>query len=578
MKLTQIKDFFSNYTFIGMIVLILLSCAASHSFKDSLLGGGITSFNGLNLILITAISNLIFIYAKRKLNNVVLGIMGVSFLASILFITSLFATSVRPYIDFATFTNLLLILSVSLFAYTLSVKGKALRWIALALAVITLYFGFMGETFTILPTKASSVMFSKISTALNVNYIDIRPDFQASYSVWKQSLTTGKSVLGTGPGHYNLAFDLYKPSNVINSNYYNYSPTAGYSNLLTMATELGLIVILVVALAIYSIYRQAKNWRQIVASNFDGFIYKTVFGWSLLSLLGFIFINNTLVNLIMLAACTSIGIAVGSRGVQSLKTKTVVIAMMAISLICILIGVMKYYSTSKLSSALSTASSIENLTSTLNNISLPIYTNDYYDVKTLANILAIKQTLESTSTDTDTLKSVFTSNVQTAIENSTKSIASNPTNYKSYINRGLVYEYSMLLDKDGGYKEARSNYEKAAALNPSNPEIYTMIANLENYYGNATSSLQFAGQSITVKPNYTNGYIQLALIFKNLGDNGKVAEALEYALASSPTDVNIAKALADVYQQIGQSDKASVLYTQIDQYNAAIKAAQEGNQ
>lgn len=575
MKLTQIKDLFSNYTFLGIIALILLSCASSHSFKDSLLGGGITSFNGLNLILITAISNLVFIYSKKRLNNVVLSVMGVATLTSLAFILSLFVLSIRSYIDFATFTLLLLVLSISLFAYTLSVKGKLLRWAALVLAIVTLYFGLMGESFTLLPSKVSSIMFSKISTALNINYIDIRPDFEASYSVFKQNLTTDKSVFGVGPNHYSLAFDLHKPSNVINSNYYNYSPAAGYSNLWTTVTESGIVAVLFVLLALYSLFLQVKNWKQIASSGFEGFIYKTVFGWTLFALVGYIFINNTLVNIMLLAVCTSIGIALASKTIQSSKAQAVILAMIAIAVVSILITTLKYYSTSKLASALSNASSVENLTNTLNSISLPIYTNDYYDVKTLANILAIKQTLESTSTDTDTLKSVFTSNVQTAIENSTKSIASNPTNYKSYINRGLIYEYSMLLDKEGGYKEARTNYEKAAELNPSNPEIYTMIANLENYYGNATSSLQFAGRSITVKPNYTNGYIQLALIFKNLGDNAKVVEALEYALASSPTDVNIAKALADVYQQVGQTEKATALYSQIEQYNAALKAAQE---
>lgn len=578
MKLTsQIKNLVTNYTFIILMILTLLSCLSSNSFKDSLLGGGVLSLNGLNIIILLGISNILFVYSKRKLNNITLSLIGIAAISSLTFLLSLFINSIRQYLDFATFTHLLLILSIALFSYTFSVKGKALKWIALLLGLITLYFGIMGEVFTLLPSKVSNVMFTKVSSALNINYIDIRPDISASYNVSKENLSKGKALFGIGPNHYNLAFNLYKPANVVNSNYYNYSPSAAYSNFWTTITELGVLSIAFVLLGIYSVYLQIKSFRSITSNNFDGFINKTVFGWTVFSLLSFVFISNILVNIILLAICIAISIGSRSTANNSKTVKITIILAIAVVLIGVTLDSLKYISIRKLSSTLSSASSIDNLTDSLNNISLPIYTSDYYDVKTLANILAIKQTLESTSTDTNSLKEKFTSQLQTAVENSSKSIASNPTNYKSYINRGLIYEYSMLLDKEGGYKEAKSDYTNAANLNPSNPEIYTMIANLENYYGNATTSLQFAGKSIMVKPNYTNGYIQLAIIFKNMKDEAKVIEALEYALNSSPNDVNIAKALADEYQLNGQTDKASKIYTEIEKYNAALQAQQNSS-
>ena len=564
--LPQIK----SYAYLILIALVIVACLTSSSFREAFIGGGILSLNGLTLILILAASNIIHIYTSRKgPQSVIIGIAAVSALSSFVLLLSLYFTSIRKYLDFATFTYLLIMLGVMLMTYTVTVRRRALRWVSFVLAIIVIYFGLMGEGVIVMPKIASDFMFNKVSTMLNINYSDIRPNIGTSYDIALAAIK-GNGPFGIGLNHYSLAFNLYKPSTITTSNYYNYRTLGAASNFWTMLTDIGVLSIIFVVAGLYSIWSQIKQRVYMQGNTFEGFIYRTLFAWTVLSMLYFLFVSNTLVNIIILTVIVSATLK--SIPMHNKKeARNLLLALVIIITIAMLTDALKYIASVKLTNAVSSATTINGLNDSLNKVSLPIYTSEYYNIKTLANTLAIKQLITSTSTDQAALKESFISALNTAISNADKSIALNPIDYQSYINKGLIYEYSMLLNKDDGYKAAKANYEKAVSLNPKNPEIYTMIANLEGYYGNASSSLEFAGRSVTVKPNYKNGYIQLAIIFKSMKDEPKVIQALEYALLADPTDLQVAKALADEYKIAGQEDKAAGLYAEIQKIVNAQK-------
>ncbi len=114
-----------------------------------------------------------------------------------------------------------------------------------------------------------------------------------------------------------------------------------------------------------------------------------------------------------------------------------------------------------------------------------------------------------------------------------------PSDYQSWLMLGNLYAQAVPLGVSGSYDSAKSAYDKAQALNPTNPQIKYIIANLEIANKNLKAAKDALKAAIALKQDYTDAIFLLSQLEVQ---EGNVKDALASALAAAyftPNNPNI---------------------------------------
>jgi tetratricopeptide (TPR) repeat protein len=114
-----------------------------------------------------------------------------------------------------------------------------------------------------------------------------------------------------------------------------------------------------------------------------------------------------------------------------------------------------------------------------------------------------------------------------------------PSDYQNWLALGNLYAQAVPLGITGAYDSARTAYEKAHAMNPTNPQILYILAqlNIANKSNNAAKDNLKA--AIALKQDYTAAIFLLSQLEVQ---DGNVKDALASALSAAyftPNDPNI---------------------------------------
>ncbi len=134
----------------------------------------------------------------------------------------------------------------------------------------------------------------------------------------------------------------------------------------------------------------------------------------------------------------------------------------------------------------------------------------------------------------------------------------------------LLFEYGLLLEKEGKQKEAIASMEKVIELQPDHVEAL-------NYLGytwadnnvHLDKALEYINKAIVLKPD--NGYIldSLAWVYFHTGELEKARIEIEHAVSLEPDDPYLLEHMGDIYQKSGFEEKAR------DSYRRAKKLFKE---
>ena len=123
------------------------------------------------------------------------------------------------------------------------------------------------------------------------------------------------------------------------------------------------------------------------------------------------------------------------------------------------------------------------------------------------------------------------------------------------------------------YSKALEAYKRALVLNPNNPEIFRLLAELEAANGDYNAARQYAIQAIVKKTNYSAAYLTTALIEVSRGNIEEGIKILESAVRIIPSEMTLVYQLGLLYRDSGQYAKAvdalSYLLTQIPEHSDA---------
>jgi tetratricopeptide (TPR) repeat protein len=126
--------------------------------------------------------------------------------------------------------------------------------------------------------------------------------------------------------------------------------------------------------------------------------------------------------------------------------------------------------------------------------------------------------------------------IEQAIQNGLSAVSADSTNYQNWLSLARVYEQLVGAEVEGAYENARQAYERAAALNPTNPAPYLQLARLASGRGDMEAARISVHEALARKSNYAAAYLLLSQI-EVAEDNLEAARtAAALAVQSAPED------------------------------------------
>ncbi|HUQ29909.1 MAG TPA: tetratricopeptide repeat protein [Candidatus Paceibacterota bacterium] len=114
-----------------------------------------------------------------------------------------------------------------------------------------------------------------------------------------------------------------------------------------------------------------------------------------------------------------------------------------------------------------------------------------------------------------------------------------PNDYQNWLALGNLYSSVVSLNVEGSYENAKTAYEKAATLNPTNPTIAYALAQLAIAHKDSAAAKEYLKQAITLKQNYTAAIFLLSQLEVRDGNLKDALAAAEAAAYFTPTDPNV---------------------------------------
>ena len=111
-----------------------------------------------------------------------------------------------------------------------------------------------------------------------------------------------------------------------------------------------------------------------------------------------------------------------------------------------------------------------------------------------------------------------------------------PDNYQNWALLGNVFQTVVPLGIDGAYDSAKTAYQRALDLNPSNPTIPYILAQLEVANEQPAAAEQYLMQAIALKRDYTQAIFMLSQLQVALGKAADALKAAESAAIFAPND------------------------------------------
>lgn len=415
---------------------------------------------------------------------------------------------------------------------------------SLVVFVISLFFligGTLGSTF---------------ANALHINTLSVRPSWQSTFSV-AEKVYADKMVFGSGPGTFGVEWLKYRDASLNSTVFWNIDFFSGIGFIPTSFVTTGLVgalawvsfLVLFIVLGLRTLIRRAPEdafVRYVAILSFIASLYLfaiAIFGLPSMTILALAFVFTGIFASTMRFALQS-----GQWGVIFSRNPrlgfVIVLSLMVVLFASVTVAYMligRYIATNKLASA-ATAFSAGDLDtasqSAKDALSFAQSAAAYQIEAGIANA-RIGQIMTSTTMTPESAQQAFQTALSAGIASALAATRLSPSDYRNWIVLGNLYARAVPFGVSGAYESAASSYEKAKALNPTNPQILYIIAQLDIASKNIKSAKDNLKSAIALKQDYT---VAIFLLSQLEVQDGNVKEALAAALAAAyfqPNDPNI---------------------------------------
>lgn len=403
-----------------------------------------------------------------------------------------------------------------------------------------------------------STLGAYLSNKFQVTNLDVRPSLSVTFDIARNTLKA-QPLFGSGPNSFLSQWLSYKPTEIINTVFWNTDFTYGIGLLPTFAVTTGIIGILswivffcfYIYLGLKSLFSKISDMfvRYLVVSSFFTSLYLWIMVWVYVPSTT-VFVLTFFFTGLFFASVYISGIVLISPYKFSYTSKSGFASSFVLVLLFVGAGALGYglfknseslWYFQKSSYALNTSKDVNlaevYIKKAISSVPYDVYYRSLSEIGILKLNAIISQ--DVTKVDKAEVQKQYSSVLSDTITAGINARNSDPANYLNWVALGRVYESAVPLNVSGSYESAQFAYNEALKRNPKNPSIYLFLARLASAKQDYKQARIYALNAISEKQNYLDAYFllsQIEVADKNL--KGAI-DSVTVASVLSPSDPSV---------------------------------------
>lgn len=394
---------------------------------------------------------------------------------------------------------------------------------------------------------------TSLANGLGVNYLDVRPSWQATFDVGSHTYAASP-LFGSGPGTFVQEWLKFKDRSLNETLFWNVDFVSGIgfiptsfvtTGILGVLAWLGLIGTFLSVGVRFLLFRAPEEpfARFVAVTSFVGTLYVLTLAFfavpgPVILLAGFFLAG-------LFASSLRYG---GSRrewGIVFARNPRVGFMVVFLLTLLLLAAVVTAYvvveryladvSYQKATAALA-AGDLGGAETRASQSLIFAESDRAYQLLAAVGISQMNRIAADTTLSPSEAQQQFQAALSGSIQAATRATQLRPEDYQNWVALGNVYQTVVPLRIEGAYESAKAAYVRAQELNPTNPTLPFVLAQLEIAQGNGAAAEAELTEAIGLKRDYTQAIFLLSQLEVQLGKAREALEAAEAAAYFAPND------------------------------------------
>lgn len=401
-----------------------------------------------------------------------------------------------------------------------------------------------------------STIGNALTTAFGTNVLDVRPSWQSTFSVGSHTYASSP-IFGSGPGTFQQQWLKSRDRSLNQTIFWNVDFSSGIGLIPTSFVTEGLvgvlgwlaflILFLLIGLRALLFRSPGDNEARFVSiASFVGALYVfalMVFAYPgpVVLVVGFMLAGLFISSLRYAGARQEWGVIFARNPRIGFLIVFVLTLLLLASVVAAYVVIERYLGSTAYNRAVSELQK-DKLSAATTDINQSIQfgpTDRAYQVAAEIGIAQMNKIAVDTSLTPTAAQQQFQAALTQSVQAALMATKLNPNNYQNWVVLGQVYLTVVPLNIDGAYTNAKAAYQHAEQLNPTNPTLPYVLAQLEISQKNNAAAEADLDQAISLKSDYTDAIFLLSQLKVQEGKAGEALQAAEAAAYFDPNNPTI---------------------------------------
>ena len=395
-----------------------------------------------------------------------------------------------------------------------------------------------------------------LANALHVNVLNIRPSWQSTFSIARESYAT-TAVFGTGPGTFGAEWLKYRDASLNSTVFWNIDFSSGIGFIPTSFITTGIVgacawivfLGLFIALGLRVLIARAPEdafIRYVAILSFVGSLYLfviAIFGLpnAVILALAFVFAG-------LFISTTRFAVRGRQWGIifsRSPRLGFVIVFLLTILLLASVVAAYTLLGRSiavvELARAVTdlNAGNLDKAEQVIQRSISFAPSTAAYQVEASIATARLAQIVASSTISATVAQQTFQEALSAGINAALTATRLSPSDYQSWLMLGNLYAQAVPLNVPSAYESAKAAYAKARVLNPTNPQILYILAQLDIAHKDIQAAKENLKAAIALKQNYTNAIFLLSQLEVQSGNVKDALASTRAAAYFEPNNPNI---------------------------------------
>jgi cytochrome c-type biogenesis protein CcmH/NrfG len=429
-----------------------------------------------------------------------------------------------------------------------------------------------------------STIGNSLTTAFGTNTLDVRPSWQSTFDVGSHTYASSP-IFGSGPNTFGTQWLRFRDRSLNSTVFWDVDFTSGIGIIPTSFVTTGLLGALAwiafICLFLFFglralLFRMPVDIyaRFVAVASFIGALYVLALmafavPGPMVLITGFAFAGLFISSLRYTGERQEWGIVFARNPRVGFVIVFGLTLLLLAAVLSAYVVVERYFADTayyEASSSLS-AGNITFATTDINRSLLFVQSDRAYQLAAEIDIAQMNQIATNSSLTPAEAQQEFQGALSASVQAALSATKLGPNNYQNWAVLGQVYQTVVPLNIDGAYANAKTAYQHAEQLDPTNPTLPYIVAQLDISGKDDTDAEADLTQAISLKSDYTQAIFLLSQLEAQEGKAKDALQAAEAAAYFSPTDPTILFQVGILRSANGDTAGAIAALTQAVQLN-----------